>query len=95
MSRLNESSSSASNSDISSEDGSSEESDLDKFEEAFGEFGELARGLDNIDSERGWVGSTSDDVPGLSLEGGFDTLLKLANVPKTWPLARLTPFGGI
>ena len=90
-----ESSSSVSNSDVSSEDGSSEESDLDKFEEAFGEFGKLARGLDDIDSERGWVGITSNDVPGLPLEGGLHSLLTLANVPKTWPLARLTfPLAG-
>ena len=85
-----ESSSSASNSDISSKDGSSEESDLDKFEEAFAEFGKLSRGLDDIDSERGLVGTTREDVPGMPLNGGFDTLLTLANVPKTWPLERLT-----
>ena len=90
-----ESSSSASNSDFSSEDGSSEESDLDKFEEAFDEFGKLTHGLDDIDNERGLVGTTSDDVPGIPLNGGFDTLLTLANVPNTWPLARLTfPLSG-
>ena len=49
--------SSDSNSDFSSEDGSS-------------------------------AGHTSDDVARLPLAGGFTTLL--ANVPKIWPLARLT-----
>ena len=85
-----ENSSSASDSDMSSEDGSSEESDLDKFEEAFEEFGKLSRGLEHVDAGRGSVGTTSEDVPGISLDGGFDTLQALANVPKTWPLARLT-----
>ena len=89
------SSSSASDSDMSSEDGSSEESDLDKFEEAFEEFGKLSRGLEHLDAERGLVGTTSEDVPGISLDGGFDTLQTLANVPRTWPLARLTfPLSG-
>ena len=89
------SSSSGSNSDISSKNGSSEESDLDKFEKAFNEFEKPSRGLDDIDSEWGWIDTTSDDVPGLPLHGGFDTLLTLANVSKTWPLARLTfPLSG-
>ena len=82
--------SSGSNSDFSSEDGSSDESGLDKFEEAFTEFGKLSQGLDDIECERGEAGINSDDVPGLPLDGGFATLQTLANVPKTWPLARLT-----
>ena len=87
--------SSASNSDFSSEDGSSDESDLDKFEEAFADFGKLSQGLDALEFGRGEAGITSDDVPGLPLDGGFSTLQTLANVPKTWPLARLTfPLSG-
>ena len=85
-----DSDSSATNSDFSSEDGSSEESDLERFEEAFAEFGSLSAGLDNIEVDRSEAGITSDDVPGLPLEGGLSTLQTLANVPKTWPLARLT-----
>ena len=90
-----DSDSSASNSDFSSEDGSSDASDLDKFEEAFAEFGKLTEGVDALDFDRNLAGNTSDDVPGLPLEGGLATLQTLANVPKTWPLARLTfPLGG-
>ena len=70
-------------------------SDLDKFEEAYKEFGKLTAGVDPKVLERHMAGHTSDDVPGLSLAGGLATLLSLANVPKTWPLARLTiPLSG-
>ena len=87
--------SSDSNSDFSSEDGSSDVSDLDKFEEAYEEFGKLTAGVDPKVLERHLAGNKSDDVPGLSLEGGLATLRTLANVPKTWPLARLTiPLSG-
>ena len=42
--------------------------------------------------ERQWG---SRVMPGVPLPGGFETLLKLANVPRTWPLARLTiPLSG-
>ena len=45
--------------------------------------------------ERHMSGHTSDDVAGLPLAGGLTTLQSLANVPKTWPLARLTiPLSG-
>ena len=82
--------SSDSNSDFSSEDGSSDVSDLDKFEEAYEEFGKLTAGVDPKVLERHMAGHTSDDVP-----GGLTTLQSLANVPKTWPLARLTiPLSG-
>ena len=87
--------SSASNSDFSSEDGSSDVSDLDKFEEAYEEFGKLTEGVDALALDRNLAGNKSDDVPGLSLAGGLATLHTLANVPKTWPLARLTiPLSG-
>ena len=87
--------SSDSNSDFSSEDGSSDVSDLDKFEEAYQEFGRLTEGVDVLALDRNLAGNKSDDVPGLSLAGGLDTLHTLANVPKTWPLARLTiPLSG-
>ena len=87
--------SSDSNSDVSSEDGFSDVSDLDKFEEAYEEFGKLTAGVDPKVLERHMAGHTSDDVPGLSLAGGLTTLRSLANVSKTWPLARLTiPLSG-
>ena len=70
--------------------GSSDVSDLDKFEEACEEFGKLTAGVDTMVLDRHLAGNKSDDVPGLSLEGGLATLQTLANVPKTWPLARLT-----
>ena len=51
--------------------------------------------MDEVDFDRIVAGNTNDDVPGLVLEGGLDTLQTLANVPKTWPLARLTiPLSG-
>ena len=87
--------SSDSNSDFSSEDGSSDVSDLDKFEEAYEEFGKLTKGVDPKVLDRHMSGHTSDDVAGLPLAGGLTTLQSLANVPKTWPLARLTiPLSG-
>ena len=87
--------SSDSNSDFSSEDGSSDVSDLDKFEEAFKEFGKLTAGVNPASLDRQHSGHTNDDVAGLPLRGGFTTLQSLANVPKTWPLARLTvPLSG-
>ena len=40
----------------------------------------MAQGLDDIEFDRGEAGITSDDVPGLPLDGGFSTLQTLANV---------------
>ena len=85
-----DSDSSGSNSDFSSEDGSSDVSDLDKREKAYTEFGKLTAGMDAKALDRIVSGNTNDDVPGLLLEEGLDTLQTLANVPKSWPLARLT-----
>ena len=88
-----DSDSSGSNSDFSSEDGSSEASGLDKFEEAYKELADLLQ--DEVALDRIVSGNTNDDVPGLLLEGGLDTLQTLANVPRSWPLARLTiPLSG-
>ena len=70
-------------------------SDRDKFEEAYTEFRGLTDGVDPSAFERVGSGHTNDDVPGLVLQGGLDTLHTLANVPKSWPLARLTiPLSG-
>ena len=60
-----DSDSSASNSDFSSEGGSSNASDLDKFDEAFAEFGKLTEGVDAIEFDRNLAGNTSNDVPSL------------------------------
>ena len=38
---------------------------------------------------RAWF-SQNEEVPGLGLRGGVESLHSLANVPKSWPLARLT-----
>ena len=90
-----DSDSSGSNSDFSSEDDSSEVSDLDKFEEAYTEFRRFTAGVDATALDRTVSGNTNDDVPGLVLPGGLTTLHTLANVPKSWPLARLTiPLSG-
>ena len=51
--------------------------------------------MDPTSLDRQQAGHTNDDVAGLPLKGGFTTLQSLANVPKTWPLARLTvPLSG-
>ena len=85
-----DSDSSGSNSDFSSNDDTSEVSDLDKFEEAYKEFRDLTDGVDPSAFERVGTGNSNDDVPGLELPGGLTTLHTLANVPKSWPLSRLT-----
>ena len=86
-----DSSSSASNSDFSSEDGSSQESDLDRFEEAFAEFGKLAQGLDDIEFDRGEAVSL---VTMCQASSGW-RIQHTTDAPKTWPLARMTlPLNG-
>ena len=40
--------------------------------------------------ERDGSGSPNYEGPGLDLPSGMKTLHSLANVPKSWPLARLT-----
>ena len=86
-----DSDSSGSNSDFSSEDDASDVSDLDQFGEAYTDFSGLTAGVDPLALER----HTNDDVPGLDLPGAPETLHTLANVPKSWPLARLTiPLSG-
>ena len=40
--------------------------------------------------ERDGSGHPNDEVPGIDLPGGMAALFSLANVPKSWPLARLT-----
>ena len=57
-----DSDSSGSNSDFSSEDGSSEASDLDKFEEAYKEFSRLTAGVDEVALDRIVSGNTNDDA---------------------------------
>ena len=46
-------------------------SDLDKFEEAYEEFGKLTKGVDSKVLDRHLSGHTSDNVAGLLLAGGF------------------------
>ena len=85
-----DSDSSGSNSDVSSQDDSSDVSDLEKFEEAYTDFGALTAGVDPRTLERDCSGHPNEEVPGLDLPGGVEALHSLANVPKSWPLARLT-----
>ena len=61
--------SSDSNSALGGEDGSSDVSDLDKFEEACEEFGKSTAGVDTVVIDRHLAGNKSDDVSRLSLEG--------------------------
>ena len=82
--------SSGSNSDVSSQDDSSDVSDLEKFDEAYMDFSALTDGVDPQTLERDGSGHPNDEVPGIDLPGGMAALFSLANVPKSWPLARLT-----
>ena len=82
--------SSGSNSDVSSQDDSSDVSDLEKFDEAYTDFSALTDGVDPQTLERDGSGHPNDEVPGIDLPGGMEALCSLANVPKSWPLARLT-----
>ena len=82
--------SSGSNSDVSSQDDSSDVSDLEKFDEAYTDFSALTDGVDPQTLERDGSGHPNDEVPGIDLPGGMEALYSLANVPKSWPLARLT-----
>ena len=40
--------------------------------------------------ERDGSANPNEEVPGIDLPGGMKALHSLANVPKSWPLARLT-----
>ena len=85
-----DSDSSGSNSDVSSQDDSSDVSDLEKFDEAYTDFGALTKGVDPRTLERDGSANPNEEVPGIDLPGGMKALHSLANVPKSWPLARLT-----
>ena len=85
-----DSDSSGSNSDVSSQDDSSDVSDLEKFDEAYTDFGALTKNVDPRTLERDGSANQNEEVPGIDLPGGLKALHSLANVPKSWPLARLT-----
>ena len=85
-----DSDSSGSNSDVSSQDDSSDVSDLEKFDEAYTDFGALTKNVDPRTLERDGSANQNEEVPGNDLPGGTNALHSLANVPKSWPLARLT-----
>ena len=85
-----DSDSSGSNSDVSSQDDSSDVSDLEKFDEAYPDFGALTKNVDPRTLERDGSANQNEEVPGIDLPGGMKALHSLANVPKSWPLARLT-----
>ena len=80
-----DSDSSGSNSDVSSQDDSSDVSDLEKFDEAYTDFGALTQNVDPRTLERDGSTNQNEEVPGIDLPTSL-----LANVPKSWPLARLT-----
>ena len=61
-----------------------------KFDEAYTDFSALTKGVDPQTLERDGSGNPNDEVPGIDLPGGMKALHSLANVPKSWPLARLT-----
>ena len=66
-------------------------SDLEKFDEAYTDLlSALTKGVDPQTLERDGSGNPNDEVPGIDLPGGMKALHSLANVPKSWPLARLT-----
>ena len=57
---------------------------------ALAHFSALTDGVDPQTLERDGSGHPNDEVPGINLPGGIKALYSLANVPKSWPLARLT-----
>ena len=65
-------------------------SDLEKFDEAYTDFGALTKGVDPRTLERDGSANPNEEVPGIDRPGGMKALHSLANVPKSWPLARLT-----
>ena len=75
---------------VSSQDDSSDVSDLEKFDEAYTDFGALTKNVDPRTLERDGSANQNEEVPGINLPGGMKALHSLANVPKSWPLARLT-----
>ena len=60
-----------------SSDDSSDVSDLEKFEEAYTDFGALTDGVDPQTLERDGSGHPNDEVPGIDLPGGMETLYSL------------------
>ena len=66
----------------------SDVSDLEKFDEAYTDFGALTKGVDPRTLERDGSANPNEEVPGIDLPGGMKALHSLANVPKSWPLAR-------
>ena len=50
----------------------------------------LTDGVDPQTLERDGSGHPNDEMPGIDLPGRMERLYSLANVPKSWPLARLT-----
>ena len=60
------------------------------FDEAYTDFGALTKGVDPRTLERDGSANQNEEVPGIDLPGGMKALHSLANVPKSWPLARLT-----
>ena len=83
-----DSDSSGSNSDVSSQDDSSDVSDLEKFDEAYTDFGALTKNVDPRTLERDGSANQNEEVPGIDLPGGMKALHSLANVPKSFFLAR-------
>ena len=63
--------SSGSNSDVSSQDDSSDVSDLEKLDEAYTDFSALTDGVDPQTLERDGSGHPNDETPGIDLPGGM------------------------
>ena len=63
----------------SSQDDSSDVSDLEKFDEAYTDFSALTDGVDPQTLERDGSGHPNDEVPGIDLPGGMKALYSLAN----------------
>lgn len=75
---------------------SSVASDQDRFDTAYEAFQGLSDDLYTIDTTQPARGVTSDDAPGVPLRNGPEQLKELVNLPRNWPLARLTiPLGGL
>ena len=60
------------------------------LEDAYDDFRSLASAVGDLNVQEDADGKgDKEQKTGIDLEGGMETMLKLASLPKSWPLARL------
>ena len=77
-------------SDQNASETSSNKLQLNKVQSSLRQTSALTKGVDPQTLERDGSANPNDEVPGIDLPGGMKALQYFANVPKSWPLARLT-----